>query len=98
MNPAMPAATNAERQPNAAARKGIVAGAMIAPTLAPELKMLVENARSRFGNHCAVALIAAGKLPASPKPRHIRAARKPLTLWTSPCPAAAMLQRQIDSA
>ena len=64
---------NAARQPNVRAMKGTSAGAMIAPTLVPELKMDVANARSRFGNHSAMALIADGKLPPSLTPRKTRA-------------------------
>ena len=55
--------TKAERHPHAAAMKGTVAGARIGPTLAPELNSAVAKARSLFGNHCAVALMADGKLP-----------------------------------
>ena len=37
-------------------------GVSNAPTFVPELKMPVASARSFFGNHSAVALMAAGKL------------------------------------
>ena len=47
---------------------GTTSGATTAPMLVPELKMPVASARSRFGNHSATVLIAAGKLPASPMP------------------------------
>ena len=47
--------------------------------LVPELKMPVASARSFFGNHSAVTLIAAGKLPASPNPSASRAKMKPAT-------------------
>ena len=47
--------------------------------LVPELKSPVANARSFAGNHSAVALIAAGKLPASPIPSAKRAAMNPAT-------------------
>ena len=40
-SPAIPAATNAERQPNENAIQGTTAGAMIAPTLLPLLKSAV---------------------------------------------------------
>src|SRR4051794_17452665 len=63
MKPRMPAATKAPRHPKAAAMNGMVADAMMAPTLAPELNSAVENARSRLGNHRAVAFTAAGKFP-----------------------------------
>ena len=43
-------------------------------TLAPALKILVARARSRLGNHCAVALMEAGKVSrfaqTHPRPQH----------------------------
>ena len=51
----------------------------MAPTLVPELKIPVASARSRFGNHSATLLMAAGKLPPSPSPSAKRAAMKPAT-------------------
>ena len=50
-----------------------MAGARMAPTFAPELKMPVASERSLWGNHSAVVLRAAGKLPDSPRPREKRA-------------------------
>ncbi len=58
---------------------GTTSGVMTAPTLVPELKMPVASARSRLGNHSATLLIAAGKLPPSPRPSAKRAAMKPAT-------------------
>ncbi len=55
-------------------------GEINAPTVAPALKMLVENARSFFGKYSAVALIAAGKLPASPTANTKRAKINNVTL------------------
>ena len=52
----------------------------------PELKMPVAKARSRFGNHSATVLIAAGKLPASPSPSRNRISMKPATLVEYPRP------------
>ena len=63
-------------QPQARASRGIVAGAANAPTDAPLLKIEVEKARSFFGKYSAVALIAAGKFPASPTAKIRRQARK----------------------
>ena len=68
----IPTTIKAVSQPHSSAMTGTVSGARIAPTLAPELKMPVANARSFFGKYSAVALIAAGKLPASPMARMIR--------------------------
>ena len=58
------------------AKEGMVTGAIKAPTVAPALKMEVENARSFFGKYSAVTLIAAGKFPASPTLNITRAAMK----------------------
>src|SRR4051794_17816876 len=98
MKPAPPAIRKVERHPQAAAMKGMLRGAMTVATLAPELKIAVEKARSRLGNHSAVALMAEGKLPASPKPRATRAASKPLTRPPSECAAAATDHSVIDTA
>ena len=51
--------------------------------MVPALKMLVAKARSRFGNQSATALMAEGKLPASPRPNAERAVMNPLKLPTS---------------
>ena len=71
---------NASSQPKLAAMKGILTGAAKAPTVAPALKMLVAKARSFFGKNSAVALIAAGKFPASPTAKTKRAMIKKVTL------------------
>src|ERR1039457_1827454 len=80
----MPAATKQDCQPNRYAIHGMMAGAISAPALVPALKMLVANARSRFGNQSATALIAEGKLPASPRPSAERAVMNPPKLPTTP--------------
>ena len=58
----------------------MVRGASKAPIVAPELKILVEKARSFFGKYSAVAFMAAGKLPASPIAKIIRANTNKVTL------------------
>ena len=88
----------AQRQPRVRAIAGTIAGAMMAPTLVPALKIAVANARSCFGNHWATALIAAGKLPPSLTPRATRAAKKPFTEPTAACAIAARLQSTIEVA
>src|SRR5580765_1251772 len=93
----MPAPIKAACHPNLYANGGIIAGATNAPTLAPELKMLVANALSRFGNQRAAALIAEGKFPDSPKPSSDRAVRNPVQLPTSACAAAATLHAAMDT-
>jgi len=77
---------------------GTIAGATIAPTFVPELKMAVANARSLLGNHRATALMAAGKFPPSLTPRNIRAPRNPPTDATRAGAAAATLHVAIDHA
>ncbi|MNF97508.1 hypothetical protein D3C84_803390 [compost metagenome] len=59
---------------------GIEIGAASAPTVAPALKILVENALSFLGKYSAVVLIAAGKFPASPIAKTKRAKINKLTL------------------
>ena len=66
-------------------------GARIAPTLAPELKMPVASERSHCGNHSAVVLMAAGKLPDSPMPRKARAMPNCMTVFASEWPIADRL-------
>ena len=73
-----------------AAKGGIVAGATRAPTDAPALKIDVANARSFLGKYSAVVLMAAGKLPASPRASTARAARKSQTLTVDIAKAAAL--------
>src|SRR5512140_925823 len=68
-----------------------MAAATTAPMFAPELKIPVVSARSFLGNHSAVALMAAGKLPASLRPRNERATPKPNTDPASACAAAAIV-------
>ena len=73
---------NAQLQPHVSVIHGTTSGATSAPTLVPELNTPVASARSFFGNHSAVALIEAGKLPASPSASANRARLKPATVPT----------------
>ena len=73
-------------------------GARIAPTQVPELKIPVASARSRGGNHSAVAFTAAGKLPLSPSPSTKRATPNSHTVLTSEWPIAATLQTAVTMA
>src|SRR5688572_13660690 len=77
MKPVSPVATNAHFQPHCKVIHGTAKGVSSAPTFVPELKMPVASARSFRGNHSATALMAAGKLPASPMPKANRASAKP---------------------
>ena len=70
---------NAQYHPQYSVIEGTTSGVRTAPTLVPELKIPVASARSFFGNHSAVTLIAAGKLPASPNPSKSRAKINPAT-------------------
>ena len=59
----------ADSQPHFETIQGTDNGAKMAPTLVPELNIPVANDLSFFGKYSAVALMAAGKLPASPNPK-----------------------------
>lgn len=59
--------------------QGTVSGAKIAPIVVPELKMPTAKDLSFLGKYSAVALIAAGKLPASPMAKTALANMKPST-------------------
>src|SRR6185503_15913392 len=90
--PNAPVMMNAHRHPQLSVIHGTNAGAMIAPTLEPALKIPVANARSRDGNHSATVLIAPGKLPDSPKPSAARATLNPPAVRANACDMAARLQ------
>ena len=75
--PIPPTITKAASQPQVFAIQGTDKGAKTAPTFAPELKMPVAKDLSFLGKYSAVALIAAGKFPASPKPKMAREIMKP---------------------
>lgn len=69
ISPKSPVAIKAHRHPNCMAIKGTANGAMIAPMFDPELNIPTASALSLSENHSETALIALGKLPASPRPR-----------------------------
>src|ERR1043165_6532358 len=77
--PIAPVAMNADFQPHLEVSQKTTGGVTIAPMLVPELNIPVASARSFLGNHSATVLIAAGKLPASPRPSRKRTAMKPAT-------------------
>src|SRR6185295_7131035 len=81
--PSRPVATKAHCQPQCRVTQGTTRGVRSAPTFVPELKMPVASARSWRGNHSATVLMAAGKLPASPRPSAKRAAANPAAAPTS---------------
>ena len=91
-----PVIIKASCQPYKARMVGTKMGAKTAPILAPELKIPVAKALSFFGNHSATVLMAAGKLPDSPKPRAALAIPKPNVVFTTPCKQAAILQKTIE--
>src|SRR5258708_5144079 len=78
-----PVQMKAACHPQRAATAAMRTGAMNAEAFDPELKSPVARARSSDGNHSVVALMAAGKLPDSPRPRKMRAMQKPATEGTS---------------
>ncbi len=90
----MKAACHPQRRVTAAMRMG----AMKAEALEPELKRPVARARSSEGNHSVVALMAAGKLPDSPRPRRARQIMKPTTLETREVLMEAHPQRRMARA
>ena len=79
-------------QPYTPKIQGTKIGAATAPIFAPELKIPVASARSFLGNHSATVLIAAGKLPASPRPNKPRIKAKLIVPVASACNIAAILQ------
>ena len=56
-------------QPKDCIVQTVSGGVMIAPRPAPSIKMATAVERSLAGNHCATALLAAGKFAASAIPR-----------------------------
>src|SRR2546422_892374 len=58
-------------------------------------KKLCDSERSRCGNHSAVVLMAAGKLPASPRPRKKRAIPKPSAEAAKACAMEARLHNHM---
>ena len=82
-SPIEPVQMKAACHPQRAATAAMRTGAMNAEAFEPELKSPVARARSSEGNHSVVALMAAGKLPDSPRPRKMRATQKPATLVTT---------------
>jgi len=83
ISPMEPVQMKAACHPQRTATAEMRTGAMKAEALVPELKRPVARARSSEGNHSVVALMAAGKLPDSPRPRKIRAMQNPATLVTT---------------
>src|ERR1035437_7312976 len=80
--PMDPVQIKAACQPKREVKAAMRIGAIKKEALEPELKIPLASARSSEGNHSVVALMAAGKLPLSPKPRKMRAMQKPITLAT----------------
>src|SRR6202012_414960 len=77
--PINPENTNAARQPNRTATKGITIAATAPPTLDPLSKIATATLRSWLGNHSATVLLAPGQLKPSPTPRRKRKEAKPNT-------------------
>src|ERR1700722_15843675 len=96
INPREPVKMKAICQPKAPSINGTIIEATTAPILVPELKIPVANALSLLGNHSATDLIAAGKLPDSPRPSPERAMIKPVVERASACAMANTLQMIIE--
>src|SRR5687768_4362787 len=88
--------TNVGRQPQLEASQAMSGGDKAPPTAAPVLKMPMPSARSRAGNHSAMALAAPGQLPASPKPSTKRQKAKLVMLRAAAWAAAAIDQTTIE--
>src|SRR5580704_1391108 len=87
-----------ERQPYFMLSQTKAGGPSIDDSVVPELNIPVANARSLGGNHSATALIAAGKLPASPKPSMARQNPKPSMDCASTCSPAAADHHKVAAA
>src|ERR1700757_4156868 len=98
MRPIDPVQMNAACQPQRRVTAAMRIGAMKADAFDPELKRPVARARSSEGNHSVVALMAAGKLPDSPRPRRARQIMKPTTLATNEVLIEAHPQRRMARA
>src|SRR5580658_8780936 len=98
MSPIEPVQMKAACHPQRMVTAAMRSGAMKAEALEPELKSPVARARSSEGNHSVVALMAAGKLPDSPRPRSARQMQKPMTLLTREVLMEAHPQRRIARA
>src|SRR5665213_3888859 len=78
---------------------------MVAPIFVPELNMPVANARSFLYKRQAVVLIAAGKFPASPRPRMNRTRpnptiapdRAPRSVAQCACPSSGRWDNNCDT-
>ena len=88
--------TNVGRQPQVVASQAMKGGDRAPPTAAPVLKMPMASARSRTGNHSAIAFAAPGQLPASPNPSTKRQEAKLATERAAAWAAAAMDQTTIE--
>src|SRR6185436_1483642 len=96
--PHAPRTTKAVFHPKLRNSQGTTKGAKIEPTFEPALNIPVATDRSFGGNHSVTVLIAAGKLPASPRPSATRATPNPKTVRINACAIAARLQKVIENA
>ncbi|MNI31125.1 hypothetical protein D3C73_849980 [compost metagenome] len=70
----------------------------MAPMDAPALKMPCARARSRAGNHSALAFTAPGQAPASLMPSIARTTLKDSMEWVTECSAIEIDHTLIDNA
>ncbi len=90
--------TNVGRQPQTVASQAMNGGESAPPTAAPVLKIPMPSARSRTGNHSAIAFAAPGQFPASPKPSTKRQDAKLVTVRAVAWAAAATDHTTIETA
>src|SRR3984885_8272262 len=98
MSPMDPVQMKAAGHPKGIVTAAIRMGAIKEEAFEPELKRPVARARSSDGNHSVVALMAAGKLPDSPRPSRARQIMKPTTLETREVLMEAHPQRRMARA
>jgi len=73
-------------------------GTSTPPMFEPELNIPVARARSLFGNHSAVALMAAGKFPPSPRPSKILQTKKPIVALPNSVPISGAKACSIEAS
>ncbi|MNV34358.1 hypothetical protein D3C71_1257710 [compost metagenome] len=98
MKPIAPIRMKVPRQPSHRNSTAISGADTIAPIDAPALNTPCAKARSRAGNHSALAFTAPGQAPASLMPSIARTRLKDRMEWVTECSAIEIDQTAIDSA
>ena len=92
-NPSDPGTMNAHCQPSDCMVQTVIGGVLMAPRRAPNTNIGRAVARSLAGNHCATALLAAGKFAASARPRTTSKCKKLQSPQPRACKIVARLQK-----